>query len=66
MNQEDRELGVCCAEFYNHPLVVKLLDGIFHPGGLALSRLMVDKMGLDKDRDLPCQESWSSCIWNRC
>jgi cyclopropane fatty-acyl-phospholipid synthase-like methyltransferase len=52
MNQEDRELGVCCAEFYNHPLVVKLLDGIFHPGGLALSRLMVDKMGLDKDSTL--------------
>jgi arsenite methyltransferase len=52
LSHEDRELGVCCADFYNHPLVVKLLDGIFHPGGLALSRLMVDKMGLDKGSNI--------------
>ena len=43
-NSDEQELGLCCADFYNHPLVVKLLDGIFHPGGLALSKLMVDQM----------------------
>jgi ubiquinone/menaquinone biosynthesis C-methylase UbiE len=52
LNDEERELGVCCADFYNHPLVAKLLDGIFHPGGLALSRLMVSQMGLGKDSTL--------------
>ncbi|MFW9806545.1 MAG: class I SAM-dependent methyltransferase [Candidatus Thorarchaeota archaeon] len=44
----DAELGVCCSDFYNHPIVVQLLDGIFHPGGLALSKLMADKMGIGK------------------
>jgi len=43
---------VCCADFYNHPIVVKLLDGIFHPGGLALSKLMVNQMGLESDSTL--------------
>ena len=56
-NPNDEELGVCCADFYNHPLVVKLLDGIFHPGGLALSRLMVQRMDLPDDStilDIAC------------
>ncbi|MGY5859398.1 MAG: class I SAM-dependent methyltransferase [Candidatus Thorarchaeota archaeon] len=52
LNPDEEELGVCCADFYNHPIVVKLLDGIFHPGGLALSKLMVDRMGLDSDSSL--------------
>ena len=54
---DEQELGVCCADFYNHPIVVKLLDGIFHPGGLALSKMMVDKMDLEVDSkllDLAC------------
>jgi ubiquinone/menaquinone biosynthesis C-methylase UbiE len=46
------ELGVYCADFYNHPIVLTLLDGIFHPGGLALSRMMVDKMNLEVDSQL--------------
>ncbi len=45
----ERDIGVCCGDFYNHPLVSKLLDGIFHPGGLALSKLMADQMGIDAD-----------------
>ncbi len=45
----ERNLGVCCATFYSNPVVVELLDGIFHPGGLALSRLMAERMGLDAD-----------------
>jgi ubiquinone/menaquinone biosynthesis C-methylase UbiE len=49
---DEQELGVCCADFYNHPIVVKLLDGIFHPGGLALSKLMVDRMSLDSNATL--------------
>ncbi len=40
----DEEMGRCCADFYNHPLVLNLLDGIFHPGGLALSNLMAERM----------------------
>ena len=53
----ERDLGVCCGDFYNHPLVSKLLDGIFHPGGLALSKLMADRMGIDADStvlDIAC------------
>ncbi|MDF1538445.1 MAG: methyltransferase domain-containing protein [Candidatus Thorarchaeota archaeon] len=54
---EEQELGVCCADFYNHPVVVKLLDGIFHPGGLALSNLMAEKMDLNSSSrvlDIAC------------
>lgn len=43
----EKELGICCGDFYNHPIVSQLLDGIFHPGGLALSKLMVDRMGVN-------------------
>lgn len=53
----ERDLGVCCADFYNHPIVSQLLDGIFHPGGLALSKLMADRMGVDSDSsvlDIAC------------
>jgi arsenite methyltransferase len=52
LNLDEQEIGVCCADFYNHPIVVKLLDGIFHPGGLALSKLMVDRIGLESDDTL--------------
>jgi len=54
---EEQELGVCCADFYNHPVVVKLLNGIFHPGGLALSNLMAEKMDVNsssKVLDIAC------------
>ncbi len=51
-NLDERDLGICCADFYNHPIIIKLLDGIFHPGGLALSKLMVDKMDLGIDSKL--------------
>ncbi|MHA2424453.1 MAG: class I SAM-dependent methyltransferase [Candidatus Thorarchaeota archaeon] len=43
---EDQVFAKCCADVYSHPLVVELLDGIFHPGGLALSRLMAERMGV--------------------
>lgn len=45
----DSEVAACCVDFYNHPTVSKLLDGLFHPGGLALSKLMADRMGVDAD-----------------
>ena len=51
-NLDEKDLGICCADFYNHPIIVQLLDGIFHPGGLALSKLMVDKMDLEIDSRL--------------
>ncbi|MFW9846715.1 MAG: class I SAM-dependent methyltransferase [Candidatus Thorarchaeota archaeon] len=57
LDSAERDLGVCCGSFYNNPHVGKLLDGIFHPGGLALSRLMTTKMGLDVDSvvlDIAC------------
>ena len=53
----DSELAACCGDFYNHPIVSKLLDGIFHPGGLALSKLMADQMGVNADSvvlDIAC------------
>ena len=49
MDNEEQALGVCCADFYSHPLVQKLLDGMLHPGGLALSSLMAKKMHLGPD-----------------
>ncbi|MHA1924541.1 MAG: class I SAM-dependent methyltransferase [Candidatus Thorarchaeota archaeon] len=54
---EDLAVGECCADFYSHPLVVKLLDGVFHPGGLALTSLLADKMSIDSSShvlDLAC------------
>ena len=48
----EEELGACCGDFYNHPIVSQLLDGIFHPGGLALSKLMASKMGIDENSTL--------------
>jgi ubiquinone/menaquinone biosynthesis C-methylase UbiE len=53
----DSELARCCGDFYNHPIVSKLLNDTFHPGGLALSKLMVDQMGVDADSvvlDIAC------------
>ncbi len=54
---EELVVGECCADFYSHPIVVKLLDGVFHPGGLALTALLADKMDLSSDShvlDLAC------------
>ncbi|MHA1907225.1 MAG: class I SAM-dependent methyltransferase [Candidatus Thorarchaeota archaeon] len=54
---EDQEFAKCCADVYSHPLVVELLDGLFHPGGLALSRLMAERMGITHDSrvlDIAC------------
>lgn len=59
----DEEMGRCCADFYTHPLVVKLLDGIFHPGGLALSNLMAERMQLDaglKVLDIACGDGMTA------
>ncbi|MHA2045254.1 MAG: class I SAM-dependent methyltransferase [Candidatus Thorarchaeota archaeon] len=53
----ESDVAGCCGDFYNHPIVSKLLDGIFHPGGLALSKLMADRMGIDAESvvlDIAC------------
>ncbi|MFW9768875.1 MAG: class I SAM-dependent methyltransferase [Candidatus Thorarchaeota archaeon] len=53
----ENEVAACCGDFYNHPIVSKLLDGIFHPGGLALSKLMADQMGVNAEStvlDIAC------------
>ncbi|MGY5876149.1 MAG: class I SAM-dependent methyltransferase [Candidatus Thorarchaeota archaeon] len=60
---EERELGVCCADFYNHPLVVALLEGMFHPGGIALTAHLADRMGIDAESqvlDLACGDGTSA------
>ncbi|MFW9888776.1 MAG: class I SAM-dependent methyltransferase [Candidatus Thorarchaeota archaeon] len=44
---DEAVVGECCADFYSNPLVLRLLDGVFHPGGLALTSLLADKMGID-------------------
>ncbi|TXT57906.1 MAG: putative Methyltransferase type 11 [Candidatus Thorarchaeota archaeon] len=62
--QED-ELGQCCADFYNHPVVRHLLDGIFHPGGVALTKMMAQKMGLGQESnvlDIACGDGMSACF----
>jgi arsenite methyltransferase len=56
-DSDEAVLGVCCADFYSHPLVVSLLDGILHPGGLAMSMLMAEGMALresDVVLDIAC------------
>lgn len=64
----ERELGVCCGDFYSHPLVSQLLDGIFHPGGLALSKLMADRMGVDRESvvlDIACGDGKTATYLSR-
>ncbi|MFW9803347.1 MAG: class I SAM-dependent methyltransferase [Candidatus Thorarchaeota archaeon] len=54
---DEAVFGECCADFYSHPLVARLLDGVFHPGGLALTSLLADRMGIDHGShvlDLAC------------
>lgn len=65
---DDKELAVCCADFYNHPLVLKLLDGILHPGGLALSALMGERMGLfqsDIVLDIACGDGKTATYFSK-
>jgi arsenite methyltransferase len=64
----EEEIGACCADFYNHPIVSQLLDGIFHPGGLALSRLMADRMGVDSEStilDIACGDGKTATYFAR-
>ncbi|MHA1965680.1 MAG: class I SAM-dependent methyltransferase [Candidatus Thorarchaeota archaeon] len=64
----ERDLGVCCGDFYNHPIVSQLLNGIFHPGGLALSKLMATKMGIDENStvlDIACGDGKTAAYLSR-
>lgn len=66
--QDAEELGACCADFYGHPLVVKLLDGIFHPGGLALSNLMAERMEVgptSKVLDIACGDGTTAAYLSK-
>ena len=59
----ENDIAACCTDFYNHPVVAKLLDGIFHPGGIALSRLMAKKMGIDANStvlDIACGDGMTA------
>ena len=40
------DLKVCCAQSYEHDLVAQLLGPSYHPGGLALTRRLGQKLGL--------------------
>jgi SAM-dependent methyltransferase len=65
---EDLVIGECCADFYSHPIVVKLLNGVFHPGGLALTSLLADKMGMDSRSnvlDLACGDGTTAVFLAR-
>ncbi len=42
----DQEIKVCCATFYQSDLVRMLLGDVFHPGGLALTRHLGERLGL--------------------
>ncbi|MHA2311230.1 MAG: class I SAM-dependent methyltransferase [Candidatus Thorarchaeota archaeon] len=58
-------VGECCADFYSHPAVVKLLDGVFHPGGLALTSHLAEKMKLNsssKVLDLACGDGTTAAF----
>ena len=64
----EKDLGACCGDFYNHPIVSQLLDGIFHPGGLALSKLMANKMGIDEGStvlDIACGDGKTAAYLSR-
>jgi SAM-dependent methyltransferase len=53
----DREIKVCCAAFYQSDIVRMLLGGVFHPGGLALTRHLGEAIGLgpgDHVLDVAC------------
>ncbi len=66
--RDAEELGACCADFYGHPLVVKLLDGIFHPGGLALSHLMAEEMEVgprSKVLDIACGDGTTAAYLSK-
>ncbi|MBD3406124.1 MAG: methyltransferase domain-containing protein [Candidatus Lokiarchaeota archaeon] len=61
----EKELGQCCADFYNHPVVKHLLDGVFHPGGVALTKLMAKEMGIDSTSrvlDIACGDGMSAAF----
>jgi ubiquinone/menaquinone biosynthesis C-methylase UbiE len=65
---DEKDLGACCGDFYNHPIVSQLLDGIFHPGGLALSKLMANKMGIDENStvlDIACGDGKTAAYLSR-
>jgi ubiquinone/menaquinone biosynthesis C-methylase UbiE len=54
---ESEYIASCCADIYSHPLVMKLLDGVLHPGGLALTAHLADSMGINSNSvvlDLAC------------
>ena len=42
----DQGIKVCCATFYQSDLVRALLGDVFHPGGLALTRHLGERIGL--------------------
>jgi ubiquinone/menaquinone biosynthesis C-methylase UbiE len=52
-SDDDSEyIAMCCADIYNHPLVLKLLDGVLHPGGVALTAHLAIRMGVSEYSNL--------------
>ena len=52
-----QEVKVCCATFYESDLVRLLFGDIFHPGGLALTRHLGERIGLEPEArvlDIAC------------
>lgn len=38
--------AMCCANFYEQDIVQELMGGSFHPGGIGLSRQVIESLGL--------------------
>jgi len=43
---------LCCADLYQHPLVLAVLGESWHPGGLALTRILAKEIKLSKEDHL--------------
>ncbi len=68
INPDEALVSKCCTDIYSHPLILKLLDGMLHPGGLALSALMAEKMGVgteDVILDIACGEGTTAIFLSR-
>ena len=53
----DREIKICCANFYQSDVVRMLLEEVFHPGGLTLTHYLGSVIGLgprDRVLDVAC------------
>ena len=59
----EQEIKACCANFYQNDLVRMVMGGVFHPGGLDLTRHLGEMVGLtaaDRCLDVACGQGRST------